>query len=73
MNHVSTGFDVAAVRQDFPILDQMLNGNPLVYFDNAATTQKPNSVIDAITEYYRGYNANIHRGLHALAEKATAE
>lgn len=74
MTHATAlGYDVAAVRKDFPILDQELNGNPLVYFDNAATTQKPNVVIEAITEYYRGYNANIHRGLHTLAERATTE
>ncbi len=69
----ATAFDVAAIRADFPILAQQLNGNPLVYFDNAATTQKPASVIETIDEYYRSYNANIHRGLHALAERATHE
>ena len=66
------GFDVEAIRQEFPILDQKINGFPLVYFDNAATTQKPKTVINAITDYYSGYNANIHRGIHTLAEKATA-
>lgn len=60
-----------AVRQDFPILHQKINGKPLVYFDNAATTQKPQVVIDALAGYYSGYNANIHRGIHHLAEKAT--
>ena len=69
----SPAFDVVTIRQDFPILAQELNGYPLVYFDNAATTQKPAVVIDAITDYYRNYNANIHRGLHALAERATKE
>ncbi|MCY7352813.1 MAG: cysteine desulfurase [Cytophagaceae bacterium] len=66
-------FNVERVRADFPILHQEINGRPLVYFDNAATTQKPNAVIEAITKYYRGYNANIHRGIHTLAERATAE
>lgn len=63
--------DIQAVRQKFPILHQKINGKPLVYFDNAATTQKPQVVIDAISGYYSGYNANIHRGIHHLAEKAT--
>lgn len=66
-------FNVERVRADFPILDQEINGRPLVYFDNAATTQKPIPVIEAIINYYRGYNANIHRGIHTLAEKATAD
>ena len=66
-------FDPAAMRADFKILDQELNGYPLVYFDNAATTQKPQVVIDAISDYYQNFNANIHRGLHSLAERATAE
>ena len=65
-------FDVATVRRDFPILSQRINGKPLVYLDNAATSQKPSAVIDAIARYYREYNANVHRGLHALSEKATA-
>ena len=65
-------FDVEAIRRDFPILQQQVNGHPLVYLDNAATSQKPNAVIDAISDYYRGYNANVHRGIHTLAEKATA-
>jgi cysteine desulfurase/selenocysteine lyase len=66
-------FDVEKVRQDFPILHQEINGKPLVYFDNAATTQKPKVVIDALSRYYESINANIHRGIHTLAEKATAE
>lgn len=66
-------FNVERVRADFPILHQEINGHPLVYFDNAATTQKPLPVIEAITKYYRGYNANIHRGIHTLAEHATAD
>ncbi|WP_234735573.1 cysteine desulfurase [Tellurirhabdus bombi] len=64
--------DIEAIRRDFPILDQRVHGKELVYFDNAATTQKPLSVIHALTQYYEGYNANIHRGIHFLAEKATA-
>ncbi len=68
----SAPFDVAAVRRDFPILGRTVRGRPLVYLDNAATTQKPRQVIDALVRYYEGYNANIHRGLHTLAEEATA-
>jgi cysteine desulfurase/selenocysteine lyase len=64
-------FDIVQVRKDFPILDQQVNGAPLVYFDNAATTQKPQVVIDALNQYYTQDNANIHRGLHTLAERAT--
>jgi cysteine desulfurase / selenocysteine lyase len=69
----TTTFDVEKVRKDFPILHQEINGKPLVYFDNAATTQKPQVVIDALSNYYSTINANIHRGIHTLAEKATAE
>ena len=62
-----------ALRQDFPILQRVLpNGRPLVYFDNAATSQKPESVIRAMDDYYRRYNANVHRGVHTLSEEATA-
>jgi cysteine desulfurase/selenocysteine lyase len=64
--------DIQKIRQDFPVLDQEVNGRPLVYFDNAATNQKPLPVIHALTRYYEGYNANIHRGIHHLAEQATA-
>jgi cysteine desulfurase / selenocysteine lyase len=64
-------FDVEAVRKDFPILERKVHGKPLVYLDNAATTQKPHQVIDALVHYYEYYNANIHRGLHTLAEEAT--
>ncbi len=64
-------FDPRAIRADFPILSRKVHGKPLVYLDNAATTQKPRAVIEAIHEYYSAYNANIHRGIHALAEKAT--
>ena len=63
--------DIKKIRADFPVLDQQVNGSPLIYFDNAATTQKPKSVIDALAHYYSSDNANIHRGLHALAERAT--
>ncbi|WP_439105554.1 cysteine desulfurase [Congregibacter sp.] len=65
------GFDVARVRADFPILKEMINGQPLVYLDNAATTQKPDAVIDAIANYYRHDNANVHRGVHTLSDRAT--
>ena len=63
--------NVARIREDFPVLKRQVNDKPLIYFDNAATSQKPNSVIDAIYRYYREYNANIHRGIHKLAEEAT--
>jgi cysteine desulfurase/selenocysteine lyase len=64
--------DVERIRQDFPILDQQINGWPLAYLDNAATAQKPNCVIEAMDHYYRHDNANIHRAVHALGERATA-
>ena len=64
-------FDVGAVRAQFPALDQLVHGQPLVYLDNAATTQKPQIVIDAIRRYYEHDNANIHRGVHALSERAS--
>jgi len=60
------------IREEFPVLDQRVNGHRLVYFDNAATTQKPKRVIQSLTDYYQGYNANIHRGVHTLAERATS-
>lgn len=63
--------DIQKIRKEFPVLDQRVNGRDLVYFDNAATSQKPLSVINALVDYYKGYNANIHRGIHTLAEKAT--
>ncbi len=69
---IAPSLDIQQIRQDFPILDQQINNRPLVYFDNAATTQKPRAVVDALTNYYEGYNANIHRGIHHLAEQATA-
>ena len=64
-------FDVQKIRTDFPILTQKVNGKPLVYFDNGATSQKPKVVIDAISEYYQEINANIHRGVHTLSQLAT--
>ena len=64
-------FDVARVREDFPILRQRIRGKPLVYLDNAATSQKPQAVIDTITRFYAAENANIHRGVHFLSERAT--
>ena len=66
-------FPLNKIRDDFPILSSRINNHQLVYFDNAATTQKPQSVIDGISNYYKNYNANIHRGIHTLAEKATEE
>jgi cysteine desulfurase / selenocysteine lyase len=67
----ATAFDVAAIRADFPILDSQVHGRPLVYLDNAATTQKPRAVLQALTDYYTGSNANVHRGVHYLSGKAT--
>ena len=64
-------FDINNIRKDFPILSRTVNGQPLVYFDNAATSQTPNQVIDVIADYYRNYNANIHRGVHTLSQEAT--
>ena len=63
--------DVQKIRKDFPILNREVNGKPLVYFDNAATSQTPVQVIDTIADYYKNYNANIHRGVHALSQEAT--
>lgn len=64
-------FDVEKIRKDFPILAREVNGKPLVYFDNAATSQTPIAVIDSIVDYYSNYNANIHRGVHTLSQEAT--
>jgi len=66
-----TTINVPGIREDFPILKRHVNGKPLIYFDNAATSQKPESVIETTDRYYREYNANIHRGIHKLAEEAT--
>lgn len=71
VNNSDQTLDVEAIRQDFPILHQQLAGQSLVYLDNAATTQKPNIVLSAIDKYYRQDNANIHRGVHTLSERAT--
>ncbi|MGH9567078.1 MAG: aminotransferase class V-fold PLP-dependent enzyme, partial [Candidatus Angelobacter sp.] len=68
---IAPEFDVYKVREDFPVLNQQVHGKPLVYLDNAATTQKPLPVIEAISHYYRADNSNIHRGVHALSERAT--
>ena len=67
-----SGFNAEAIKKDFPILDQIVNDEPLVYLDNAATTQKPKQVLAAIENYYLRDNANVHRGVHTLAERATA-
>lgn len=64
-------FDIQKIRKDFPILSRKVNGRPLVYFDNAATSQTPRQVIDTIVDYYSNYNSNIHRGVHTLSQEAT--
>ena len=66
-------FEVKKIRADFPVLDQIVNDEPLIYLDNAATTQKPQAVLDVLNHYYLQDNANVHRGVHTLAERATAE
>jgi cysteine desulfurase / selenocysteine lyase len=63
--------DIQEIRKQFPILDQEVNGHPLVYLDSAATSQKPISVIEAVSDYYKGYNSNVHRGVHTLGTRAT--
>src|SRR5947208_8548993 len=63
--------DWTALRKDFPILDQQVHGKPLIYFDSAATSQKPRAVLDALRHYYEHENANVHRGLHELSTRAT--
>jgi cysteine desulfurase/selenocysteine lyase len=68
----TTNYDLARIRRDFPILARSVRGKPLVYLDNAATTQKPNAVIDRVVRYYREENSNVHRGVHYLSEIATA-
>ena len=67
----NTGFDVARVRRDFPILDRKVHGKPLVYLDTAASAQRPQAVIEAVSDFYRLHNANIHRGVHSLSQEAT--
>ncbi len=69
---LTTRLDIPRLREDFPILRQQIRGKPLVYLDNAATSQKPQAVIDALTQFYTSENANIHRGVHYLSERATA-
>ncbi|MEO7314660.1 MAG: cysteine desulfurase [Ginsengibacter sp.] len=69
---MSPDIDILHIREQFPVLNRLVNKKPLVYFDNAATSQKPQRVIDALTDYYSNYNANIHRGIHTLAEEATS-
>src|SRR4051812_33645288 len=75
MQHVSDitvpALDVEKIRRDFPLLQEKVYGLPLVYLDNAATTQKPQSVLDALTSYYTQLNSNVHRGVHHLSQKAT--
>ena len=71
MTSTTPAFDVARIREDFPLLKQMVNGKPLVYLDNAATSQKPQSVIDTLVRYYTTENANVHRGVHTLSQLAT--
>ena len=70
-SHQNKVFNVQEIRKDFPILNRKINGKPLVYFDNAATSQTPQQVIDVIANYYSNYNANIHRGVHQLSQEAT--
>src|SRR5439155_9756177 len=67
----STSVDWSALREDFPILREQSHGHPLIYFDSAATSQKPRAVIDALRHYYEHENANVHRGLHLLSSRAT--
>ena len=71
MTSATSAFDVAKIREDFPLLKQTVNGKPLVYLDNAATSQKPQSVIDTLVRYYTTENANVHRGVHTLSQLAT--
>jgi cysteine desulfurase/selenocysteine lyase len=73
MIEVLDAVELEEIRDDFPVLRQRVHGKPLVYFDNAATSQKPRVVIEALNDYYQRYNANVHRGIHALAERATRE
>ena len=68
---ITKELDIIQIRKDFPILHRQVNGKPLVYFDNGATSQKPQQVIDAINRYYQHENSNIHRGIHTLSQEAT--
>jgi len=67
----SAGLDIEAIRADFPILKETVHGKPLIYLDNAATSQKPRVVLEAMTDYYERTNSNIHRGVHTLSQRAT--
>lgn len=66
-------FDIEKIRQDFPVLQQSVNGKPLVYLDSGASSQRPMAVINAVNAYYQEYNANVHRGIYRLSERASAE
>jgi len=68
---VAASLDLARIRKDFPVLSREFGGRPLVYLDSAATSQKPQSVIDAVSDFYSSHNANVHRGVYGLAEEAT--
>ncbi|MGY8815523.1 MAG: SufS family cysteine desulfurase [Gammaproteobacteria bacterium] len=72
-NEYQTDFNIEKIRSDFPVLSRQVNGKPLVYLDNGATSQKPLAVIETLDKYYREYNSNIHRGVHTLSEEATTE
>ena len=72
-HHRSETLDVQELREDFPILHQKVNGHDLIYFDNAATSQKPRTVIDTLRRYYERDNANVHRGIHTLSNRASTE
>ena len=71
LDGLTCSFDLAEVRHDFPIMNSKINGKPLVYLDNASTTQKPSAVLNALDYHYTNENANIHRGVHDLSQKAT--
>ena len=71
MTSPNIAFDAERIREDFPVLHQEVNGHPLVYLDNAATSQKPQCVIDALVNYYATENSNVHRGVHTLSQRAT--
>ena len=73
MLQTKTIMDTEKIRKDFPILGRKIHNKPLIYIDNAATSQKPKQVLQAIDDYYKNYNANIHRGIHKLSEQATEE
>ena len=68
-----SGINVQEIRKEFPVLARTVNNKPLIYFDNGATTQKPQEVIQSIVDYYSHYNSNIHRGVHTLSQEATSK